>query len=218
MSYVLFEDITEDYSPEITSQIILRDYSKEVSEEPGYIAVFAFKKSCSWTSRRLLLITKTRHLKLMILVLFCIWEGAKDWAYWNYSFDMHLKYLGPVSCFSPSWIPLRTHRQGVAAVADGLVSGNIPYLLEWQATFFVHTWSKCDKPCELLDICPATCPLCGGFCVNIPIFIITKLKFPWNDSHTINNWQSWYRISSHSYVKANCFSLLHPTTSSKKGM
>ena len=37
--------------------------------------------------------------------------------------------LGPISCFSPSWIPLRTHHcwggAGFAAVADGLMSGHI---------------------------------------------------------------------------------------------
>ena len=42
----------------------------------------------------------------MISVLFYVWKDTRVWAYWNYSFDTHLHYLGPVSCFSPSWIPL----------------------------------------------------------------------------------------------------------------
>ena len=31
----------------------------------------------------------------MILTLFYVWEDAKVWAYWNYSLDIHLEYLGP---------------------------------------------------------------------------------------------------------------------------
>ena len=51
---------------------------------------------------------------------------------------MHLNYWGPVSCFSPSWIPFRVHHWGAAgaAVADGLMAGNTLCLLKWQATFF----------------------------------------------------------------------------------
>ena len=41
---------------------------------------------------------KPRHFKLMILLLFYIWEDARVWAHWNYYFDLHLNYLGPVSC------------------------------------------------------------------------------------------------------------------------
>ena len=60
----------------------LRDCSKEVREEPGYIGVFAGKKKCCRkTYKRLLLNTKTRHLKLMILVSFCVWDGARVWAH-----------------------------------------------------------------------------------------------------------------------------------------
>ena len=40
----------------------------------------------------------------MILVLFYVWEDARVWAHWNHSFDMHLSYLGPVSCSFPSWV------------------------------------------------------------------------------------------------------------------
>lgn len=46
-----------------------------------------------------------RHLKLMILALFYVLENARIRALWNYSFDTHLNYLGPISCFSPPWIP-----------------------------------------------------------------------------------------------------------------
>ena len=35
----------------------------------------------------------------MILMLSYISEDARIWAHWNYSFDMHLNYLGPVFLF-----------------------------------------------------------------------------------------------------------------------
>ena len=79
---------------------------------------------------------KKRHLKLMILVLFYVEEDARVLAHWSYSLAMHLNYLGPVSCFSPTWIPLRVHPLGLgwgggmAAVADALTAGNIHCLLK----------------------------------------------------------------------------------------
>ena len=48
----------------------------------------------------------------MILTLFCVCEDARIWVYWNYSLDVYLNYLGAVSCFPPSWFPLRVHRRG----------------------------------------------------------------------------------------------------------
>ena len=76
----------------VASQIARRYCCKEVVEVPGCIEVFVGGK-------RLLLITNNGHLKSMILVLFCVWEDAGIWAYWSYSFDMHVRYLGPVSWF-----------------------------------------------------------------------------------------------------------------------
>ena len=44
-NYVLFRDITENYIAQDTaSQIALRNCSKEVREQPGYIRVFAETK------------------------------------------------------------------------------------------------------------------------------------------------------------------------------
>ena len=78
-----------------------------------YRGVFAekkkWKKTMSSTIKRLLLITKNRFPKLMILVVFYVWEVSRVWAHWNYSFAMHLNYLGPVACFlhpeSPQGVP-----------------------------------------------------------------------------------------------------------------
>ena len=50
VSYVLFGHLTEDYSLGTASQIALRNYFKEVREEPRYIGVIAEKK-CSQTSK-----------------------------------------------------------------------------------------------------------------------------------------------------------------------
>ena len=79
-------------------------------------------KTCKLDIQRLLLITKNRHLKLITSVLFCVQEDARVWAEWNYSFDMHLTCLGPVSCFSPSWIPSRCTMVRAASVADGFMA------------------------------------------------------------------------------------------------
>ena len=73
----------------------------------------------------------------MILVLFFVWEVARMWTHWNYSFDMHFNYLGLISCFSPSWIPLRAHLR-VAAVSEGLKVDSICFLSKRQETFFVY--------------------------------------------------------------------------------
>ena len=49
-----------------------------VREEPGYIGALAEKKKKSMLSNiKTLLITKNKHLKLMISVLFYIWEDEK---------------------------------------------------------------------------------------------------------------------------------------------
>ena len=99
---------------EATLQIAMRDWSKEVGRERGYIEEFLlkkkkWKKTMSSTIKRLLLITKNRFPKLMILVVFYVWEVSRVWAHWNYSFAMHLNYLGPVACFlhpeSPQGVP-----------------------------------------------------------------------------------------------------------------
>ena len=65
---------------ETASQTALRNCSKEVSEEPAYIYNFAGEKKMS-NIKRLLLITKNGHLKLKILVLFCVWEDARIWGH-----------------------------------------------------------------------------------------------------------------------------------------
>ena len=102
-------------------------------EKPGYIWAFCWKTKPSqkWIimelNIRLLLILKKKHLKLMILVLFCIWKEARIWGHWKFSLDMHLSYLGmgtqSTECFrffsvlnSP-----QVNCHWVAAVTNGLI-------------------------------------------------------------------------------------------------
>ena len=73
---------------ETASQITLRNCSKEVRQELGYIGIFAGGKKKSQNIKRLLLITQYKHLKAMILVFFYVWEEARVWAHGNYSLDM----------------------------------------------------------------------------------------------------------------------------------
>ena len=82
-------DMTEQlhfhYKPWV--QIAQREPSKEIREEPGHTSFDPWdgqknKKTCNQTNiTRGLLITKTRHLKLTILVLFCVCENARVWVY-----------------------------------------------------------------------------------------------------------------------------------------
>ena len=64
--------------------------------------------------QRLLPFTKNSHLKLMILVLFYVWERCQSLDS-EIIPDTHLKYRGPISCvvcFFQLRIPLRVHRRG----------------------------------------------------------------------------------------------------------
>ena len=62
-----------------------RNCSEEVGEEPGYIGVFAGGggPENTWSNiKRLLHITnQPRHLKVITLVLFFLWEDARVWAH-----------------------------------------------------------------------------------------------------------------------------------------
>ena len=88
VSEVLLEDLTEDYNVGDS----LSGSSKELLQR-GKGGVRHMEES---VIQGLLLITKNRNLKLMILD-FSVWEDAGIWAHWNDSLDMHLTYLGPVS-------------------------------------------------------------------------------------------------------------------------
>ena len=101
---------------ETLSQMTLRNCSKGVLEETGYTGVFLKTKQENkmhgQTSKYHLSSQKKQALKLMIVVLLHIWEDARLWAHWNYSFDMHVSYLFSISILfsilnSPKGITLR---------------------------------------------------------------------------------------------------------------
>ena len=87
-NYDLFEDITTAWKT--ACQITLMTCFEEIKEKPGYIKVFVFvfvfffcwktkqkiKKNVV-KHQRLLLITKHRHLKLVILALLYVWEDVR---------------------------------------------------------------------------------------------------------------------------------------------
>ena len=56
-------------------------------------------------------------------LLLCVWADTRVWAYWNYSFVMHVSYSGPISWTFPFHMLL-----GVVAVAEGW---NMLCLLVW---------------------------------------------------------------------------------------
>ena len=78
-------------------------------------------------------------------------KNARVWAHWNHSFDMHLNYLGSVSCFSPSWIPSGCTIGGSCS-SWCLDSCNILCLLIRQVTYFHPQYIKADRN-EISNIC-----------------------------------------------------------------
>ena len=66
----------------------------------------------------------------MILVLFYVWDDARVSAHWNYSFDIHLNYLGQYSAFLHSDTLL-----GAAAVVDGQSPQQHPLFTEMASGF-----------------------------------------------------------------------------------
>ena len=116
---------------------------------------------------------------------FCVRVDAGVWAYWNLSFNIHVSYLGPISCVFPSWVSSglivgsscslmtarwqvffsflnypRVHQltsslPAVAAITD---DSEILCLLTWQATF--HFSSGFHSRC-VLALLPSSCFILG---------------------------------------------------------
>ena len=84
------------------SQVILRELLR--GDEGGARIYRVLQQKAGSLNFKRLLLKKTRYLKWRNLVLFYIWEDARVWAHWNHSFDVHLSYLGPVSCVCTSWV------------------------------------------------------------------------------------------------------------------
>ena len=65
-------------------------------EEPGYTEVLQ-QRASSLNIKRLFLIRRSQIFQVKEFSAFYVWEDARVWAHWNYSFHMHLSYLEPVS-------------------------------------------------------------------------------------------------------------------------
>lgn len=79
----------------------------------------------------------------MIFLLFYVWRDTRFWTYWNHSFNIHVNYLRPVSCFSSSWILLKTHHQGWLQWL--MFWWPHPLFTEVAGYTFVHTEEKWSK-------------------------------------------------------------------------
>ena len=143
--------------------------------------------------KKSLLIIKTRHPKLRILVPFYVWEDARFWAYWNHSFDVHLSYLGPIRCFSPPWIP-----SGCTVMSSGCWSdGGQHSLLKWQATFFwVHIINillpfRSSVPFFVIAGFPF-CPVDWGSSSNLSTYCEGLLLHEYHKT-CLDEWDEWNR-------------------------
>ena len=111
-------DLLRAYAQEAASQIVLKDCSEEVREEPVYTGVFATKTKQSEHQK---ITIKNRHLMLIIYLAFRqVWEDARVWAHRNHSFGIYLNYLRQYLAFSI----LNTLRVqlGMATEEDGLMA------------------------------------------------------------------------------------------------
>ena len=108
--------------------------SDEARRELEYIGVLQ-QRAGSLNIKRLLLTKENEidQVKEFIASLFYVWEDARLWDYWNHFVDMHLGYLGPVSCASTSWVSSGLTGSWRVAVAE---DGDILCLLMWQAIFY----------------------------------------------------------------------------------
>ena len=89
---------------EAASQVTLRELLwGGKGAKLGYRGVMQPRAGIRNIKRLLLIRKKNRYPKLRNLTLLYVWEDAKDWAHWNHAFDLHLSYLGTVSCNFTSW-------------------------------------------------------------------------------------------------------------------
>ena len=127
-----------------------------------------------------------------------VWEDARVWAHWNHSLDMHLNYLGPLSCFSPSWIHSGHTLRG------GYVNGGF-----MATTSFVY-WNAGD----------ILCPQCiFVFSEMLPLLIINKhFDFVNRDWEPYSGdsafWECvWKPLGGPGYFGYSCFASLSCCTS-----
>ena len=74
------------------------------------------------------MVKENLSFELVNLLLFYVWEDMRIWVHWKHSFNLHLTCLGPVACFSLSWIP-----------SGSLVGGGQQQLLTWWLQYPLST-------------------------------------------------------------------------------
>ena len=121
---------------------------KTLREEPEYVGVYAKKKKKRSIRMSKITLIKNRHLKLMNLRLFCIWEDTRVWVHWNHFFDLHLNYLGPVACFSPFWTSSR-YTAG-SGCSGWLFDGHTSFVYWCDRCHSSKIWSFCI-PVDMLQ-------------------------------------------------------------------
>ena len=122
---------------ETAFQITLKNCSEEVTGGTRIFRSFATKGQVVRNVKRLLLIKENQISRVKEFSVFLckslgslksfLWyaRDARLWVHWNHCFDMHLSYLGPVSCIFTSW------------VSSGLTTGSGCSLMaaRWQVFF-----------------------------------------------------------------------------------
>ena len=114
------------------------------------------KKNLKKQNIKWLLLIKIRHLKLMNLLLFYIWQDARVWAYWNHCFHMYLDCRPSILFFSI--LNLRGAQLGDIFSGSWLDGCNILCLLRWLVTFLVSFLF------ELMYMVSCKCPLVSPRC------------------------------------------------------
>ena len=129
-NYVLFCRYSEDLSPGHSTSDKTEDSSKETRRSQD---IQELLQPGSQNLKRVPLIKENQTSQVKEFNDFLCMGGYKRLAHWNHSFDMHLSSLGPVSCFSPSWVPSGCN---VWLVGGG---GRLQWLRAWQ-------WAACLSP------------------------------------------------------------------------
>ena len=106
---------------ETDSQVALRNYSKEVREEPRYTGVSATNTGIQ-NIKILLLLEKNQTSQVTQCNTFLCKRKCKMLGSLNPFFNVYLSYLGSISCVSLQSL-LGVHCRGVTEVADGLREG-----------------------------------------------------------------------------------------------
>ena len=93
------------------------------------------------------------YISQEISIVLCMGRW-KFWAHWNHSFDVHLSYLGPISCVFTSWVFHREWLQSDGCYIAGIFffpsqfpSGSMAHAWKWlqsrmTVTYFVYWFGR----------------------------------------------------------------------------